>query len=274
MSESPAPLGHEQYLHGYGPEHRAFLSIRSAQHEAAFFLPYIKPGMRLLDCGCGQGALTTSLAERLAPGEVIGFDREQSQVDAARAWAAEKGVHNVRFETGNAYALSYPAASFDAVFAYSVLEHLREPMTALGEMRRVLKPGGVVGICDPDYGARLISPEVPGPAELLDLMRRFSEANASPYYARHQRQYLLDAGFERAEAFALATGGGNTQRLEFVYEAMLKPTIEAIKPWLIEHDLTTALHLDELLAQARAWTERPDAFLALAQCAVVAWAPG
>ncbi len=273
MSDSSAPLGDEKYLHGYGDEHRAFLSIRTAEREAAFFLPFIKAGMRLLDCGCGQGALTTSLAERLAPGEVIGIDREQSQVDAARSWAAEKGVANVRFETGNVYALAYGEASFDAVFAYSVLEHLREPMRALREMRRVLKPGGVVGLCDPDYGAQLVAPEVPGPVELLDLMHRFSEANASPYYARHQRAYLLEAGFVRAEAFALATGGGNTLRMQFVYNSMLKPTIQAIRSWLVERGLVTDARLDELLLQGEAWVERPDAFLALVQCAAVAWAP-
>ncbi len=273
MADSPTPLGEEKYLHGYGDEHRAFLSIRTAEREAAFFLPFIRPGMRLLDCGCGQGALTTSLAERLAPSEVIGIDREPSQVDAARAWAKAKGAGNVHFELGDAYALEYPDASFDAVFAYAVLEHLREPMRSLREMRRVLKPGGVVGLCDPDYGARLVAPEVPGPAELLDLMRRFSEVNGSPYYARHQRGYLLEAGFVRAEAFALATGGGNTQRLQFVYDSMLKPTLEAIRPWLVEHDLVTGARLDELLLQAEAWVARPDAFLGLAQCAAVAWAP-
>src|SRR6266545_5088796 len=103
MVEKNQPLGEEKYLHGYSAEHRAFLSSRTATREAAFFLPFLKPGMWLLDCGCGMGALTTSLAEWLAPGEVIGIDREPSQVNAARAWAEEKGIYNVRFEIGNIY---------------------------------------------------------------------------------------------------------------------------------------------------------------------------
>src|SRR5512147_3120798 len=111
MTDTNPTLGQEEYLHGYSPEHRAFLSSRTATREAAFFLPFLKPGMRLIDCGSGMGALTTSLAEWLAPGEVTGIDRESSQVEAARAWAAEKGVHNVRFEIGNIYDIPFPDAS-------------------------------------------------------------------------------------------------------------------------------------------------------------------
>src|SRR6266536_1217446 len=107
MAEKNQTLGEENYLHGYSAEHRAFLSSRTDTREAVFFLPFLKPGMRLLDCGCGMGALTASLAEWLAPGEVIGIDREPSQVDAARTWAGEKGIQNVRFEIGNIYDIAY-----------------------------------------------------------------------------------------------------------------------------------------------------------------------
>lgn len=273
MTEKNQDPNEEKYLHGYSAEHRAFLSNRTATREAAFFLPFLKPGMRLLDCGSGMGALTTSLAEWLAPGEVIGIDREPSQVEAARAWAAEKGVHNVQFELGNIYDLPYPDASFDAVFAFTVLEHVREPLRAMREMRRVLKSGGVAGVYDPDYATMLQTPSTPGVQELNRLMLRFSEEHASPYYARDQRRYLLEAGFARTEGFAFAVGGGNPQLIGFSYRVVLKPTIETIRPWLLERGLTDNAHLDELLAEAQAWSERPDAFFALTQCAAVAWAP-
>src|SRR5512144_324114 len=120
MPDDNSALGQEEYVHGYTAEHRAFLSSRTATRQAAFFLPFLKPGMRLLDCGCGMGALTTSLAEWLAPGEVIGIDREASQVEAAREWAAERDIHNARFEIGSIYDIPYPDASFDAVFAFTV----------------------------------------------------------------------------------------------------------------------------------------------------------
>jgi hypothetical protein len=103
-------------------------------------------------------------------------------------------------------------------------------------------------------------------------MRRFSEEHGSPYYARHQRGYLLEAGFSPTEGFAEAVGGGSPQMSPFMFRNIIKPTIETIRPWIIEEGHATSEHVDELLAEAQAWSELPDAFFGLLYCAVVGWA--
>jgi SAM-dependent methyltransferase len=70
-------------------------------------------------------------------------------------------VANVRFEVADPYQLPFPDHSFDAAFAHAVLTHLREPVRALVEMRRTLRPGGIVGVSDWDFGAFLVSPVTP-----------------------------------------------------------------------------------------------------------------
>jgi hypothetical protein len=57
------------------------------------------------------------------------------------------------------------------------------------------------------------------------------------------------------------------------FRVVIKPTIEAIRPWILERGLADDEHIDQLLVEAQAWSERPDAFFALTQCAAVGWAP-
>lgn len=145
----------ETYTHGYSPAMTRFLAGRSATRNAAFFLEQLRPGLRVLDCGCGPGSITVGLAEVVAPGEVAGIDIAAVQIDMARALATERGVANVRFEIGNVYEVPYPDATFDAVFADTLFMYVREPVRALREIRRILKPGRVVGLREPDLGATL-----------------------------------------------------------------------------------------------------------------------
>jgi ubiquinone/menaquinone biosynthesis C-methylase UbiE len=70
-------------------------------------------------------------------------------------------VTNVRFEVADIYALPFPDGSFDAAFVHGVLMHLREPVRALAELRRVLRPGSLAGVRDPDWGASLHAPATP-----------------------------------------------------------------------------------------------------------------
>ena len=122
--------------------------LRRTGEVASFLAPHLRAGMRLIDCGCGPGSITIDLARIVAPGEVVGIDRRQASLSDARTFARERGVANVAFEVANVYQLPFPDRSFDAAFACALLQHLAAPLAALKEMRRVLKPGGVIGIVD------------------------------------------------------------------------------------------------------------------------------
>jgi ubiquinone/menaquinone biosynthesis C-methylase UbiE len=133
----------ESYSRG-NPIFEAELAHRTAAREGSFFPPYLRPGMRVLDLGCGPGSITLGLAEKVA----LRSDRRHlkpSQIAQAQELSAARGVMNLRFEVADVYRLPFPEGSFDAVFVHVVLTHLREPVRALVAMRRVLCPGAVAG---------------------------------------------------------------------------------------------------------------------------------
>ena len=116
--------------------------------------------MRVLDVGCGPGSITVGLAGVVAPAPLVGID-VAAQVGRARDLAGEHGVMNALFGVANLYCLPFPNASFDAVFAHTVVMGLLEPVRALTELRRVLRPGGIIGLRDADVGTEVIFPTSP-----------------------------------------------------------------------------------------------------------------
>jgi ubiquinone/menaquinone biosynthesis C-methylase UbiE len=118
-----------------------------------------EPGERILEIGPGVGYYTLDLAEWLAPdGTVEIFDLQQKFLDHVMRRAAERGLENVVPTQGDATALPYEDASIDAVVLTAVLGEIPDPVAALREIRRVLKPGGrlVVGelFGDPHFTTR------------------------------------------------------------------------------------------------------------------------
>ena len=116
-------------------------AARKSEGIADFFLPHLKPGMTLLDCGCGPGTITQGLAQAAYPGQVIGCDLEFSMVEKATALAKGQGLDNLTFQLGNILELPFPDNSFDTVFSCAVTEHLTEPVKGIRELYRVLKSG-------------------------------------------------------------------------------------------------------------------------------------
>ncbi len=111
------------------------------EQESIFSLIGDPGGLRVLDAGCGDGAHATRAAREGA--DVVGLDRSQSMLEAARARGPSAGAV-VTWCQGDARALPFRDASFDLVLAVTALCFVSEPLVALKEMSRVLRPGGVL----------------------------------------------------------------------------------------------------------------------------------
>jgi SAM-dependent methyltransferase len=109
-------------------------------------LARIAPGMRALDVGCGPGALTAALADRLGAAAVTGAEPSEPFAAACRAW-----VPGARVVVAAAESLPFPDGAFDAALCQLVVNFMRDPVAGVREMARVTRPGGVVAACVWDY---------------------------------------------------------------------------------------------------------------------------
>jgi SAM-dependent methyltransferase len=193
------------YVLGYEDAVVDKLAQRHAEREAAFLLPFIPLRGRVLDAGCGPGSITLGLARMLPAGSVIGVDLDEGQVARARRAAEDGGVSNARFEVADVTALPFPDASFDVVFAHTVMMHLADPRAALAEMCRVCKPGGVVGLRD-GLGSFDHLPGFPADAKVKDLQELLTAATrasgGTPDVGVHLRGWLHALGMQVVQSQA------------------------------------------------------------------------
>jgi SAM-dependent methyltransferase len=191
------------YTHGHHDSVLRSHRWRTAENSAAYLLPELRPGLALLDVGCGPGTLTADLAARVAPGPVTAVDAAPGILASAAAEAAGRGLTNVSFATADVHALDFPDASFDVVHAHQVLQHVTDPVRALAEMRRVCRPGGVVAVRDVDYATMSVYPELPELADWLALYRQVARANGGePDAGRRLLSWARRAGFTDVTATA------------------------------------------------------------------------
>ncbi len=133
------------YTSGFSEEYVRYLMRHTAESNAAFLLPYLRPGLRVLDFGCGPGTISVGLAKAADPGELHGVDMEESQIDLARSVARAAGRENAIFHVGDVTDLNFEDGFFDVAYCHEVLQYVPDTQAVLAEVKRVLKPGGILG---------------------------------------------------------------------------------------------------------------------------------
>ena len=186
----------QSYTMGYSEEFQQLLRRRSAPTHAAYLLPRLSPGMRLLDFGCGPGSISLGLARAVEPGELHGVDVEESQINMARAAAQAGGHANAEFHVGDVTSLPFEDNYFDAAHCHAVLMHVPDTRAALAEVMRVLKPGGVLGCREMFVTSSFLEP---GEEETRGAWNTFGmllQANGGhPQMGKELKNALREAGF-------------------------------------------------------------------------------
>jgi SAM-dependent methyltransferase len=133
----------------------------------------VAPGMRVIDVGCGTGALTDAIVERVGDREVTAVDPSASFVTAL-----QHRLPKVDVRQGSAERLPFDNGAFDAALAQLVVHFMTDPLAGLSEMRRVTRPGGTVAACVWDFAgnrgplgvfwgaARAVQPDVQDESDL------------------------------------------------------------------------------------------------------------
>jgi ubiquinone/menaquinone biosynthesis C-methylase UbiE len=173
--------------------------------ERLLALADIAPGAHVLDIACGTGLVTFPAARTAgATGRVVGVDLSQEMVNLAAEEARTLGFTQVQFERMDAEALSFDAASFDVVLCALGLMYVPDPLKALTEMHRVLRPGGraVAAV----WGAR----DRCGWAEIFPIVDRRVASEVCPMFFQLgtgdvMNSVLRTAGFDAVRVDRIAT---------------------------------------------------------------------
>jgi ubiquinone/menaquinone biosynthesis C-methylase UbiE len=250
---------------------------RTAENSAGYLLGHLRPGFSLLDVGCGPGTITLDLAERVAPGSVIGLDRDAGVLAGAERTRSQRetegrAVANVSFRTGDVYALEGPDASFDVVHAHQVLQHLTDPVAALREMRRVLRPGGLLAVRDSDYESKFWAPQDPVLDRWMALYHDVTRANGAEADAgRYLPEWVRDAGFSDIDVSSSTWTYADPEATAWWGSLWAdRSELSSFADQALSYGLSDRDELSSIAAAWRRWSGAPGAFIVIIGVEVLA----
>jgi len=184
------------YVHGYGTREQERL-VEQAEHWRHRLIAdgtSLAPGTRLLEIGCGVGAVLGVLGQEFPEVVLHGVDIEQAQLEFAREHLRRVGVEATLVQA-DARSLPFDDGSFDHVWMMWFLEHVADPVAVLREARRVLVLGGAITAIEVDYATVRAEPSSPALEALFAAMVRGMAASGWSDAGTRLPGWLREAGF-------------------------------------------------------------------------------
>ena len=261
-----------RYTHGHAESVLRSHTWRTVENSAAYLIDDLAPGLDVLDVGCGPGTITVDLAQRVAPGRVVGIDASREVLLKASELAAARGITTTLFEQADVYDLPYSDASFDVVHAHQVMQHLGDPVAALREMRRVLRPGGVLAVRDVDYGGMRWFPQAPGLDRWLELYQQVARRNGGePDAGPRLLAWVREAGFTDTTATASTWCYAQDETRRWWAGVWSERIVNSLfAEHAEEFELADRAELEAISAAWKAWGENEDGWFVMVHGEVVA----
>lgn len=187
----------EGYVHGYDLRENIRLQDQATTLVELLHADTAYPaGSRVLEAGCGVGAQTVTLAKNSPGAAILSIDISETSIAQAEREIQAVGLTNVRFQRGDIFQLPFAPQSFDHVFVCFVLEHLAEPIAALGKLKALLRPGGTITVIEGDHGSAYFYPDsAAARAAILCQVRLQARAGGNALIGRSLYPLLVEAGY-------------------------------------------------------------------------------
>ena len=202
----------------------------------------LKPGMHVLDAGCGAGDDLLALASRHGDAlRLTGVDLDESSLREARQRAREANAE-IEFIASSLEALPFPDGHFDVVRSDRVFQHLQTPRRALDELMRVTRPGGHVVLVDVDWGTLVLDHPMPEFSDRLSAFIRDKHINGRS--GRMLHGMMRDAGLHNLTSYAEAIAVTDWDVAAFIWG------ISASVKEMVNADVATEHEAEQWLAKA------------------------
>jgi SAM-dependent methyltransferase len=187
----------KDYVHGYSKRESERLADQAdtlsgiLHHDTQF-----PAGSNVLEAGCGVGAQTIFLAKNSPDAQITSIDISEDSLQYAKSFIEKEGIKNVGFQHADIMDLPFEKESFDHIFICFVLEHLKDPVKALKELKKYLKTGGTITVIEGDHGSCYFHPESGEAVKAWNcLIKAQQDLGGDPMVGRSLYPLLDQAGF-------------------------------------------------------------------------------